>query len=352
MDHSQIISCMSWLAPVADKKMGGLNAVYVSGDAMWGTTPTQSAIAEQNCLPHDVPFAVPLNVMQLLNWSRVVDSTLDKTRLVLRYDNGDTVKVPLLENGIQTIEMPVSYDPNAEYQWQKFGFMDALAHCAGVAEAEGVHAAVHFFGDTLNASDKFNSRFRRAIIGESFGDFCLPVESALYIAKIGTSQTEIALSGECEWHNKEGAVIGHGPRTILVRNGASLIYTSQLFTSPPFAWDKLWNKIPLTYNCDVKDGLLHYFALVKSMTEHGSPPTVVLEFTDDLVVVKGGGDEIRGTVAAEYDTTPPPFSIKFQIALLELGKGVSSVSFGDTGMEPVVFHNGSGLDTAIMPMKM
>lgn len=351
MDHSQIISCMSWLAPVADKKMGGLNAVYVSGDAMWATTPTQSAIAEQNCLPHDVPFAVPLNVMQLVNWNKVVDSALDKTRLVLKYENGDTVKVPLLESGISAIEMPVAYDPNAEYQWQKFSFMDALAHCAGVAEAEGVYAAVHFVGMTINASNKYNSRLRRAVMGVEYGNFCLPVDTASYIAKIGTKETEIALVGECEWQNREGAVIGKGPRSILVRNGASLIYVSQLFTSAPFPWDKIWATAPCVYNCEIEEGLSHYFTLIKSLAESGVAPTATLEFHEGYVSVISG-DEIKGTVPVEYEDGVPPFAIKFQLSQWENTKGPLSVSFGESANRPMVVHNGAGLDTAIMPMKM
>lgn len=351
MDHSSITSCIAWLAPVADKKMGGLNALYVSGDWMWASTPTQSAMANQSVLPHDVPFAVPLGVMQLVNWSKVTDSALDKTRLVLKYDNGDTVKVPLLESGIQTIEMPVSYDPDAEYEWHKFSYFDALAHCAGVAESEGVYASVHFVGMTINASNKFNSRLRRAVTGEEYGNFCLPVESALYIAKIGTKETEISLSGECEWHNKAGDVIGHGPRAIMVRNGANLIYTSQLFTSAPFPWEKVWLTAPCIYNCEIEEGLSHYFTLIKSLSESGVAPAALLEFTEDSVRVTSG-EEITGTVPVKYDSGVPPYQIKFQLSQWENTKGALSVSFGDTNGKPMVVHNAAGLDTAIMPMKV
>lgn len=352
MDHSQIAQCLAWLAPVADKKMGGLNAVYVSGDSMWATTPMQSAIAQQSCLPSDVPFAMPLSIATLVKWADVVDSALEKTRLVVKYVNGDTVKIPLLETGIWQSELPLAYDADAEYEWQKFTFTDALAHCAAVAEAEGAFSAVHFVGMTMNATNKYASRMRRAVTGVDYGNFCLPVDTANYIAKIGTKDTEIALAGECEWLNKDGVVIGHGPRSILVRNGVNFVYTSQLFTSSPFNWELMWANMPCVYNCELAEGISHYFALIKSLSETGVKPEAVLEFHDTFVSVIAG-DEIRGTVPVEHEDEKPPYSIKFQLSQWEEArKGALSVSFGDTNTQPMTIHNGSGLDTAIMPMKM
>lgn len=351
MDHSSITQCLAWLAPVADKKMGGLNAVYVSGDSMWATTPMQSAIAQQSCLPSDTPFAMPLNIASLVKWADVSDTSLEKTRLVVKYSNGDTVKIPLLENGVMQIELPLAYSSETEYNWQKFTFMDALAHCAGVAEAEGQFSAVHFVGITMNATNKFASRMRRAVTGVDYGNFCLPVDTANYVAKIGTKDTEIALVGECEWLNKDGVVIGHGPRSIMVRNGLNFVYTSQLFTSPPFNWELTWANMPCTYNCVMAEGISHYFTLIKSLSETGVAPAAVLEFHDTFVSITAG-DEIKGTVPVEYEDEKPPYAIKFQLSQWEEKKGALSVSFGDTNTQPMTIHNGSGLDTAIMPMKL
>jgi hypothetical protein len=351
MDHSSITSCIAWLAPVADKKMGGLNALYVSGDSIWATTPMQSAIAQQSCLPSDTPFAMPLNIAALVKWADVVDSALEKTRLVVKYSNGDTVKIPLLESGITEIELPLAYSTTEEHEWRKFPFTDALAHCAAAAEAEGNLASVHFTGMTMNATGRFFSRARKATTGVDYGNFVLPVDTANYIAKIGNRDTEIALAGECEWLDKSGAVIGHGPRSILVRNGENFVYISQLFTSPPMKWDVLWANIPCTYNCEMAEGISHYFTLIKSLSETGVAPAAVLTFHDTFVSVEAG-DEIKGTVPVEYEDEKPPYAIKFQLSQWEEKRGPLSVSFGDTNAQPMTIHNGSGLDTAIMPMKL